>query len=135
ADIAGSGGLRLPEGIGAGSARRVLDPLRPADPGPFARWPDAAAAAPRRARDDLTATVTSLADAAAQEHTPQRATAILAALDGPLRARYPDADIRLADLERLADAAASRPSLHDALVELAPGPPRPPPGPPGAPPP
>jgi len=105
------------------SARRVLDALRPADPGPFDRWPDAAAAAPRRARDDLTATVTSLAKAAAEEHTPQRATAILAALEGPVRGRYPDADIRLADLERLADAAASRPSLHDALVELALDPP------------
>src|SRR5262249_1638142 len=78
----------------------------------FDRWPDAAAAAPRRARDDLTATVTSLAKAAAQEHTPQRATAILAALDGPLRARYPDADIRLADLERLAAAAPSTPPPH-----------------------
>src|SRR5262249_60262928 len=107
--------LRLHEGIGAVSAQRVLNTLRPTDPGPFDRWPDAAAAAPRRARDDLTATVTSLAKAAAQEHTPQRATAILAALDGPLRARYPDADIRLADLERLAHAAPRRPSLHDAL--------------------
>jgi DNA helicase-2/ATP-dependent DNA helicase PcrA len=48
---------------------------------------------------------------------------ILAALRDPLRARYPDADIRIADLERLADAAASRPSLHDALVELALDPP------------
>jgi len=115
--------LRLHEGIGAVSARRVLDILRPADPGPFERWRDAAEAAPRRSRDGLTATVTSLASAAAQDHTPQRATAILAALDGPLRARYPDADIRIADLERLADAAASRPSLHDALVELALDPP------------
>jgi DNA helicase-2/ATP-dependent DNA helicase PcrA len=48
---------------------------------------------------------------------------VLAALREPLQARYPDADIRLADLERLADAAASRPSLHDALVELALDPP------------
>ena len=52
-----------------------------------------------------------------------RAGAILAALDGPLRVRYPDAAVRIADLERLADAAASRPSLHDALVELALDPP------------
>src|SRR5215468_7743892 len=111
-DVAWFRVLRLHEGIGAVRARRVLDILRPADPGPFDRWPDAAAEAPRRARDDLTATVTSLAGAAAQEHTPQRATAILAALDAPLRARYPDADVRIADLERLADAAASRPSLH-----------------------
>src|SRR5262249_33019544 len=103
--------------------RQVRAILAPADPGPFDRWPDAAAAAPRRARDALTAAVTSLAGAAAQEHTPQRATAILAALEAPLRARYPDADVRIADLERLADAAASRPSLHDALVELALDPP------------
>jgi DNA helicase-2/ATP-dependent DNA helicase PcrA len=48
---------------------------------------------------------------------------ILAALERPLRARYPDADVRLADLQRLADAAASRPSLHDALVDLALDPP------------
>jgi DNA helicase-2/ATP-dependent DNA helicase PcrA len=41
----------------------------------------------------------------------------------PLQARYPDAGVRIADLERLADAAASRPSLHDALVELALDPP------------
>ncbi|MBO0775547.1 MAG: ATP-dependent helicase, partial [Actinobacteria bacterium] len=40
-----------------------------------------------------------------------------------LQARYPDAPARLADLQRLADAAASRPSLHDALVELALDPP------------
>jgi DNA helicase-2/ATP-dependent DNA helicase PcrA len=66
--------------------------------------------------------VASLA-AAGQADTPQRAAAILAALDIPLRARYPDAEIRLADLRRLADAAASRPSLHDALVELTLDPP------------
>jgi len=48
---------------------------------------------------------------------------VLAALADPLRARYPDATARIADLERLADAASSRPSLHDALVELALDPP------------
>jgi DNA helicase-2/ATP-dependent DNA helicase PcrA len=51
------------------------------------------------------------------------AAAVLAALDEPLRARYRDAAVRIADLQRLADAAASRPSLHDALVELALDPP------------
>jgi DNA helicase-2/ATP-dependent DNA helicase PcrA len=57
------------------------------------------------------------------ERTAERATAILAALHDPLRARYADADIRLEDLQRLADAAASRPSLQDALVELTLDPP------------
>src|SRR5262249_58725674 len=117
-DVAWCGVLRLHEGVGAVSARRVLDILDPAEPGPFERWPAAAGAAPRRARESLTATITGLASAAADD-TPQRTAMILAALRDPLRARYPDADIRIADLERLADAAASRPSLHDALVELA----------------
>jgi DNA helicase II / ATP-dependent DNA helicase PcrA len=115
--------LRLHEGIGPVHARRVVDVLRPADPGPFGRWEDAVAAAPRRAREDLAATVAGLAGAAAVEPAGERAAAILAALHNPLKARYPDADIRLADLQRLADAAASRPSLHDALVELALDPP------------
>jgi DNA helicase-2/ATP-dependent DNA helicase PcrA len=71
----------------------------------------------------VAATLKALAGAAALERTGDRATAILAALDAPLRDRYPDAGVRLNDLERLADAAASRPSLHDALVELALDPP------------
>jgi DNA helicase-2/ATP-dependent DNA helicase PcrA len=121
-DIAWFRVLRLHEGVGTLTARRVLDVLDPAQPGPFGRWPAAAGAVPRRARENLTATVTSLG-AAARDDTPQRAASILAALEGPLRARYPDAGVRLADLQRLADAAASRPSLHDALVELALDPP------------
>ena len=115
--------LRLHEGIGAVSARRVLDVLDPAKPDPFGRWEAAVGAAPRRARENLTATVTSLAGAAAGQYAPQLAAMILAALERPLRARYPDADVRIADLQRLADAAASRPSLHDALVDLALDPP------------
>jgi DNA helicase II / ATP-dependent DNA helicase PcrA len=122
-DVAWFRVLRLHEGIGAASARRVMEILRPAEPGPFDRWKEAADAAPRRARENLARTIGSLADAAFMEMTGERTTAILAALRDPLRARYPDADIRIADLERLADAAASRPSLHDALVELALDPP------------
>jgi DNA helicase-2/ATP-dependent DNA helicase PcrA len=68
-------------------------------------------------------TITGLAEAAGLERTADRAGAILAALAGPVKARYPDAGPRLADLERLADAAATRPSLHEALVELALDPP------------
>jgi ATP-dependent DNA helicase UvrD/PcrA len=115
--------LRLHEGIGPAHARRVLDALRPADPGPFDRWPDAAEAASARARPAVAATLSALAAAAELDTVAERAAAILAALVAPLRARYPDAGVRLADLERLADAAASRPSLHDALVELALDPP------------
>jgi DNA helicase-2/ATP-dependent DNA helicase PcrA len=122
-DVAWFRVLRLHEGIGAAHARRIIEILRPADPAPFDRWKDAVDAAPRRARENLAATIGGLAEAAVGERTGEHATVILAALQNPLRARYPDADVRIADLQRLADAAASRPSLHDALVELALDPP------------
>jgi len=122
-DVAWFRVLRLHEGIGVASTRRIMEVLRLAEPTPFDRWKEAVDAAPRRARDNLAATIGGLADATLMERTGERATAILAALAGPLRARYIDADIRIADLQRLADAAASRPSLHDALVELALDPP------------
>jgi DNA helicase II / ATP-dependent DNA helicase PcrA len=122
-DVAWFRVLRLHEGIGPGHARRLIDILRPAEPAPFDRWKDAVAAAPRRAREALAATIGGLADVIAVEPAGERAAGILAALRGPLEGRYPDANIRIADLERLADAAASRPSLHDALVELALDPP------------
>jgi DNA helicase-2/ATP-dependent DNA helicase PcrA len=122
-DIAWFRLLRLHEGIGPAHARRIIDALNPADPAPLGRWPDAVAAAPARWRPALAATVAGLTAAAALENTGDRAAAILSALDDPLRARYPDAGVRIADLERLVDAAASRPSLHEALVELALDPP------------
>jgi DNA helicase-2/ATP-dependent DNA helicase PcrA len=122
-DIAWFRLLRLHEGVGPGTARRFIDALRPAEPGAFDRWKEAVDAAPRRARDGLAATVGALAAVAALDRSGERAAAILAALQAPLRERYPDAGIRIADLERLADAAASRPSLHDALTELALDPP------------
>jgi DNA helicase II / ATP-dependent DNA helicase PcrA len=115
--------LRLHEGIGPVHARRIVDALRLADPAPLERWPAAADAVPSRARDAVSATVAGLIGAAALDRTADRAVAILAALADPLRARYPDAGPRIADLERLADAAASRPSLHEALAELALDPP------------
>jgi DNA helicase II / ATP-dependent DNA helicase PcrA len=115
--------LRLHEGIGPVHARRFLGALDPAAPGPLDRWPDAMESVPARSRARLAATIGGLASAARLEDTAGRAAAVLAALADPLRHRYDDADTRIADLQRLADAAASRPSLHDALVELALDPP------------
>jgi DNA helicase II / ATP-dependent DNA helicase PcrA len=122
-DIAWFRLLRLHEGIGPGYARRIIEALRLADPSPLTRWPEATAVVPQRYRGVLSATVAGLTRAAALDTTAQRAGAILSALADPLRARYADAGVRLGDLERLADAAASRPSLHEALVELALDPP------------
>ncbi len=138
--------LRLHEGIGPVHARRVLDALfsgpdGPAD-GPVDGWdgPDSWAqaieAAPARSRRALTATLGRLADAArpatataagmaapAAVTPATAAAAILALLDPLIRARYPDAAVRITDLQRLADAAAAQPSLHDALAELTLDPP------------
>ena len=143
--------LRLHEGIGPVHARRVLDALFSGQDGPAAGWEDgwngpadgwaqAVEAAPARSRRALAATLGRLADAAgagAPTPTPAptaaaaapattaaaMAAAILALLDPLIRARYPDAAVRITDLQRLADAAAAQPSLHDALAELTLDPP------------
>ena len=115
--------LRLHEGIGPAHARRVLEALA-ADPD---SWERAVGSAPARSRRALTATLNGLADAAqqtaarqtaARQTAAEQAAAVLALLDPLIRARYPDAPARLTDLQRLADAAAAQPSLHDALAEL-----------------
>jgi DNA helicase II / ATP-dependent DNA helicase PcrA len=137
--------LRLHEGIGPAHARRVLDALFSGPDGPADGWdgPDSWAqaieAAPARSRRALTATLGRLADAArpatataapaavtpatAAVTPATAAAAILALLDPLIRARYPDAAVRITDLQRLADAAAAQPSLHDALAELTLDPP------------
>ena len=115
--------VRLHEGIGPVLAQRVVETLRVTEPAVFSRWPEAEEALPQRSRAALAATFGGLAAAAQLDTTADRATAILAALRDPLQARYADAAVRMADLERLADAAAASPSLHDALVELALDPP------------
>jgi DNA helicase-2/ATP-dependent DNA helicase PcrA len=115
--------LRLHEGMGPVLARRVTDALALTVPAPLDRWPAAAALLPPRVRPAVSATVAGLIAAAGLERTGDRAAAILAALHDPLTARYADAAARLDDLQRLADAAATRPSLHDALTDLALDPP------------
>jgi DNA helicase II / ATP-dependent DNA helicase PcrA len=126
--------LRLHEGIGPAHARRVLNALHPGggDAGPPDAWAAAVEAAPARTRRALAATLGRLADAARQIGDGQitggqaaggQATAVLALLDPLIRARYPDATARISDLQRLADAAAAQPSLHDVLAELTLDPP------------
>jgi DNA helicase-2/ATP-dependent DNA helicase PcrA len=123
--------LRLHEGIGPAHARRILDALVPGGgAGPPDAWAPAAEvaeSAPARSRRALTATLGRLADAAQPSAGGQiaggQATAVLALLDPLIRARYPDATARISDLQRLADAAAAQPSLHDVLAELTLDPP------------
>ncbi len=122
-DIAWFRVLRLHDGIGPAHARRISAALRLTEPAALSRRNDAVAAAPARSREELAATLHGLAAAALLAGTAEQAAAVLAALDRPLRTRYSDAAARIADLQRLTDAAATRPSLHDALVELALDPP------------
>src|SRR5271165_2477884 len=110
--------LRLHEGIGPVHARRVLAVLTAGPDGPADGWQQAIDAAPARSRRALATTLGRLAEAAGD---PVRA--ILEILDPLIRARYPDAAVRITDLQRLADAAAAQPSLHDALAELTLDPP------------
>ncbi len=115
--------LRLHEGIGPAHARRVLVALTAGPDGPASGWQQsgwqqAIDAAPARSRPALAATLGRLADAAGDP-----VEALLAILDPLIRARYPDATVRITDLERLADAAAAQSSLHDALAELTLDPP------------
>jgi DNA helicase II / ATP-dependent DNA helicase PcrA len=117
--------LRLHEGIGPAHARRILEALSPEAASPEGPGDGAAAveAAPARSRRALAATLGGLAAAAGTAGAAGQAAAVLALLDPLIRARYPDAAVRISDLERLADAAATQPSLHDALAELALDPP------------
>jgi DNA helicase II / ATP-dependent DNA helicase PcrA len=113
--------LRLHEGIGPVHARRILESLgsgHQTQPG----WQQAAEAAPPRSRGALASTLGQLA-AAASDPASSQLEAVLAILDPLIRARYPDAASRIADLQRVADAAAAHPSLHDALAELTLDPP------------
>ena len=114
--------LRLHDGIGPGHARRVLAIVSPGTDLEPGQWPAAAQAAPARSRRAVTATLDQLA-AAAGAPGPAQAEALVTILDPLIRARYPDAEARLADLRRVADAAAAQPSLHDALAELTLDPP------------
>ena len=129
--------LRLHEGIGPAHARRILACLVPADvpPGGWTQTAAAVEAAPARSRAALAATLGRLADADAPPGSADagvtdagvtaavQAAAILALLEPLIRVRYPDAATRITDLQRLADAAAAQPSLHDALAELTLDPP------------
>ena len=114
--------LRLHDGIGPSHAHRVLAIVASGQDVSPQDWPQAAEAAPARSRRTLTVTLGGL-EAAASGPAAAQAEAVLTILDPLVRARYPDATARLADLRRLADAAAAQPTLHDALAELTLDPP------------
>jgi DNA helicase II / ATP-dependent DNA helicase PcrA len=117
-DVAWFRVLKLHDGVGTGSARRMLAILRPAEPAPFDRWPAALEVGPPACRDQLAHTIDRLIEARNRRSPSGLAGAILEALREVLVSRYPDHAARLSDLERLVDAARSYPSLQDAIAEL-----------------
>jgi DNA helicase-2/ATP-dependent DNA helicase PcrA len=119
--------LQLLDGVGPVTARRALDVLvagRSADP--LASWEQARERLPESARAGADPVVHALR--AAHETDPRDAGAhaerLRDALAPLIKARYPDAAIRLVDLDQLVAAARQLPDLGRLAAELALDPPQ-----------
>jgi DNA helicase-2/ATP-dependent DNA helicase PcrA len=116
--------LRLHQGIGPARARSLLALLQPGSDDVLPHWPDAVAAAPAATRTALSATLDGLAAARARRTAGERAEAVLGVLRPLAMVRYPDAAVRLEDLDRLVATAAAADDLQAWLAELTLDPPR-----------
>ncbi|MET0966680.1 MAG: ATP-dependent helicase, partial [Nakamurella sp.] len=119
--------LRLHDGIGPARARALLEILG-ADRAPESAEPididaQAIAAAPAISRTSLALTLATLGAARERRGIGDRAAGCLALLRPLLTARYPDAVVRIADLDRLVSAAESAPDLGAFVAELTLDPP------------
>jgi len=103
----------------------VATPFEGASSSPdlLSEWPEIVAAAPARARSALSETLDRLNGARSHTAPRQRAEHVLEAIKPLLAARYIDAAVRLADLERLAAAASAVRDLAAWLAELTLDPP------------
>ncbi len=115
--------LRLHDGIGPARARALLQQLDDGDIDEPALYAEAVAAAPAISRVALAATLGALAAARVQRRIGDRACACVDLLRPLLTARYSDSVARIADLERLAAAAAGAPDLGTFVAELTLDPP------------
>jgi DNA helicase-2/ATP-dependent DNA helicase PcrA len=118
--------LQLLEGVGPARARRILDALR--EPGGGApelnRWPQAAAHVPESSRARAGAVIAALERAAGSSaSTGAQVEELCSALAPLIRLRYPDAAVRLADLDRLLTAARGAPDVRHFVSELVLDPP------------
>lgn len=114
--------LRLHDGVGPASARRLLETLPPRR-ATSAPWAETVAAAPPATRLALAATLAGLGEAAETDGVGRRVARVLELLRPLVHARYHDAGARLCDLERLAAAAGAREDLGGFLAELVLDPP------------
>jgi DNA helicase-2/ATP-dependent DNA helicase PcrA len=114
--------LKLHDNIGLSRARALADiALRSADI--LGEWQEIVAFAPADVRSSLSLTLERLAEARSVRAPAQRAALVVRALEPLLVGRYPDAAVRLGDLERLAGAAGGVTDLSVWLAELALDPP------------
>ena len=114
--------LRLHQDIGPARARALVGTAL-ATPDVLGDWPQLVAAAPAAARSALAGTLDKMVEARSLPGPGRRAETVLAAIRPLLVGRYPDAAVRLRDLERLAAAAAKAPDLSGWLAELTLDPP------------
>ncbi len=114
--------LRLHEDIGPSRARALVGTARDS-PDILGDWPQLVAVAPAAARSALSATLDKMVEARSQRAPGPRAEIVLEAVRPLLVGRYPDAAVRLRDLERLAGAAAKVTDLSSWLAELTLDPP------------
>ncbi|MEA2298387.1 MAG: ATP-dependent helicase UvrD/PcrA [Solirubrobacteraceae bacterium] len=117
--------LQLLDGVGPIRARRVLEALRPPGGGApdLGRWPVAADHLPPSAREHADALAAALARDSDDDPAGPRAERLCAALEPLIRLRYPDAAIRLIDLEQLVAAARGAEDLRHFVSELVLDPP------------
>ena len=116
--------LRLHQGIGPARARALVSLLQPGTDDVLPHWPDAVAAAPAASRTALAGTLDGLAAARARTTAGEKAEAVLGVLRPLAAIRYPDAAVRLEDLERLVSTAAAVDDMQGWLAELTLDPPR-----------
>jgi DNA helicase-2/ATP-dependent DNA helicase PcrA len=110
--------LQLLEGVGPATARRTLDVLLTADGDRLASWPQARQRLPSDARPQADGLVAALQRAQSDGLVGAQAEQLSEALAPLVRARYPDAAVRLQDLEQLVAAAREVPALEQFVSEL-----------------
>jgi DNA helicase-2/ATP-dependent DNA helicase PcrA len=114
--------LRLHESVGPARARALVATAREV-PDILGDWPQLVAVAPAGARSALSGTLDKMLLARSQRAPGPRAEIVLDAIRPLLVGRYPDAAVRLRDLERLAGAAATATDMAAWLAELTLDPP------------
>jgi len=115
--------LRLHREIGPAHGRALSAAAASSDD-ILANWPSLVAGAPAEARAGLSVTLSKLAVARPHTSAGERAEAVLEVLRPLVVRRYPDAAVRLGDLDRLVGVASTVRDMAAWLADLVLGPPQ-----------